>query len=121
MRLTPYQSGLLIALLFKRSEASRARLSELTVRKLSGRTKLRTAFLSDLRTVLDDLGLAFLEIERGFALVPLAALNGAPSITAKKLMPELASQIVKGREIDFGPIEDELGVDEDEDKDSDEE
>jgi hypothetical protein len=66
----------------------------------------------DLRDALDDMGFAFLEIERGYALVPLSALNGAPSVTAKKYMPEIASNIGKGKTVDFDAIEAELGLDE---------
>jgi hypothetical protein len=113
MRLTSYQTGLLLAVLFKRAEASRARLSETTVRKLSGRSNLRTVFISELRDALDDLGFAFFEIERGFAMVPLAALNGAPPITAKRFMPDIAASIEKGKPIDFEKLERELGLDQD--------
>jgi hypothetical protein len=111
MRLTPYHTSMLLAVLYRRAAVTRARISETTIRKLSGRSQLRSVFITDLRDELDDLGFAFLEIERGFALVPLSALNGAPSITAKKFLPDVVSNITKGKEINFSEIEKELGFD----------
>lgn len=114
MRHTPYQTALVLALLFSRSSGSRARFSDLTLRKVSRRKKLRSAFLTDVRDELDDLGFAFLEIDRGYAIVPMAALNGAPAVTAKKFMPEFG----KGKPIDFTEIEKELGIDDEDDLDA---
>lgn len=118
MRATSYQTALLLALLFKRAGASRARLSEITIRKLSGRSSLRSAFIGELRDQLDHLGFAFLETERGYAMVPLAALSGAPAITAKKHLPDIVSLLQKGKDIDYGEISEELGLDDDTDSDS---
>jgi hypothetical protein len=120
MRSSSYQTSLLLALLFKRSKANRGRLSETTIRKLSGRSKLRTAFISDVRDDLDDLGYAFLEIERGYAIVPTSALNGAPSITAKKYLPDIAGLIGNGKPIDWSAIEVELGLDQGDESDAEE-
>lgn len=120
MRSTSRETALLLALLFKRATASRARLSEMTLRKLSGRSQLRGAFIADLRDQLDDFGFAFLEIDRGFAMVPFAALNGAPAITAKKYLPEIAARISKGLSIDFSEIEAALGLNTDSGSDNDE-
>ena len=111
MRQSSLQTSLLLALLFKRSKVTRARLSEITIRKLSGRSKLRSAFISVLKESLDDLGYAFLEIERGYAMIPMDALNGAPSITANKYLPDLALLIKQGKSIDWSSIEGELGLD----------
>ena len=120
MRTTSRETALLLALLFKRAETNRARLSEMTLRKLSGRKRLRSAFITELRDQLDDLDFAFLEIERGFAMIPLSALNGAPAITAKKHLPGIAARIIKGEDIDFKEIEAELGLDGEEAFDNDE-
>lgn len=111
MRLTPYQTALLLALLFKQAAGSRGRFSEATLKKVGKRERLKSAFITSVRDSLDDLGFAFLEIDRGYAMVPMTALNGAPAITVKKYMPNLG----KGKNLDFGQIEQELGLDEDDD------
>lgn len=108
MRRTSYQAALLLALLFKQAAGSRARFSEQTVKRVAQRQRLKSAFVSSLREKLDDLGFAFLEIDRGYAMVPLAALNGAPPITVAKFMPDHG----RGKDIDFERIEMELGFDE---------
>lgn len=120
MRHTGRETALLLALLFKRAEANRARLSETTLRILSGRSQLRSAFITNLQDQLDDLGFAFLEIERGFAMIPLSALNGAPAITAKKHLPEISERIRKGLNINFSKIETELELDDNQASDNDE-
>lgn len=82
---TAEQTATLLALLFKRAEKKRARVSEKTIRILSGRTALRDAFLQRLASAVDDLGLHLIPLERGgFGLIPISALNGAPSILSKR-------------------------------------
>ncbi|MES2348471.1 MAG: hypothetical protein V4641_12990 [Pseudomonadota bacterium] len=116
MRHSTKESALLIALLYKRGGNPRARFSETTLRKLSGRLKLRTAFIFDLKNELDDLGYAFFEIDRGFALLPLSALDGAYPLTANKLLPEYVEALLKGQAIDFRAVEKELGLDNEEEE-----
>ena len=53
-------------------------------------------------------------------MVPLTALNGAPSITAKKHLPEFPSSIRKGKDINWADIERELGLDHEDDGDTEE-
>jgi hypothetical protein len=84
MQRTAAQTAILLALLFKRANAKRARISERTIRVVSRRRSLRVAFLDRLRGELDDLGLHIIELERGgFGLIPIGALDGAASILAK--------------------------------------
>ena len=86
---TAEQTAILIALLFKHANAKRARVSERTVRVLSKRKSLRTAFIEGLNRALDDLGLHIIELERGgFGLIPISALDGAQVILAKDHIAE---------------------------------
>jgi hypothetical protein len=81
---TVEQTALLVTLLFRKSKAKRARVSDRTIRLLSKRTKLRAAFLETLDRALDDLGIHMIELERGgFGLIPTSALDGAETILAK--------------------------------------
>lgn len=84
MQRTAEQTAILLALLFKRANVKRARISERTIRVVSKRRSLRVAFLDRLREELDDLGLHIIELGRGgFGLIPISALDGAASILAK--------------------------------------
>lgn len=87
MQRTAEQAAILIALLFKRADVKRARISERTIRILSKRRSLRVAFLDRLDSELDDLGLHIIELERGgFGLIPISALDGAETILAKNYL-----------------------------------
>jgi hypothetical protein len=79
-----------IAVLFKRHGKTRARISDKTLRIISGRSTIRDAFLSKLRSELEELGICAIQIDRGgFALVSISALDGAPPITVKRYMPDI--------------------------------
>ena len=118
---TVRESALLVALLYKRANKTRARISNKTVLKLSKRKKyLRTAFIEMLAAELDDLGLVLVELERGgFGLIPTSALNGAPAITASKFLKDDLKKLRK-QQIDFDDILDELDTDVDTDDDEEE-
>lgn len=81
MKRTAQDTATLIALLQKRADRNRARVSEKTIRLLSRRRFLRTAFLDNLSKELDDLGIHMVELERGgFGIIRVSTLNGAPTI-----------------------------------------
>ncbi len=86
---TPDTVALRLAVLLKRTEKTRARVSEKTLRILSGRSTLRDSFVIDLRNALEDLSVVSVRLDRGgFALIATSALEGAPPALAKNLMPE---------------------------------
>jgi hypothetical protein len=97
MKTSAEETALMIAVLLKRSEQRRARVSESTIRVLSRRRTLRDAFKERLRAELDDIGIHLVELERGgFGVIPINALDGAPAITAKKFMPDELKRLKKG-------------------------
>ena len=57
MKISAYQTALLVALMFNRSGFKRARLTSKTLCVISGRTNLRSHFIVQLQAELDDLGL----------------------------------------------------------------
>jgi|ERR1700689_2516348 hypothetical protein len=115
MQRTIEQTAILIALLMKRADAKRARVSDKTVRVLSKRKTLRVAFLSELAAALDDLGVHMVELERGgFGLIPIAALDGAPSILAKNYLTEDLKQVRQSGEKAFAKLKAEIAEGDDE-------
>jgi len=89
MQRTVEHTAILVARLFKRANAKRARVSERTIRVLSKRKSLRVAFLDSLNKALDDLGIHMIELERGgFGLIPISALDGAQAILAKSYISD---------------------------------
>ena len=116
---TPEETALLIALLLKRSDQKRARISVSTIRRLSKRKHIRGAFIEMLDKHLDSLGVILVEIDRGgFGLIPSSVLDGAPAITAKKYLSADLGKL-KGGKLSFDSIREELdediGLDEDDD------
>ncbi|GGX23289.1 hypothetical protein [Undibacterium macrobrachii] len=111
------QVALIIAVLFKRSEKTRARVSEKTIKSLARRTTLRSAFTSDLRCWLEDFGILLVQLDRGgFALVTIAALEGAPTILAKNYVKEERKALASGT-LNEDTLFEELGITSEEDED----
>jgi hypothetical protein len=81
--------ALRLAVLLKRSEKTRARVSEKTLRILSGRSTLRDSFVVGVRNALEELSVVSVRLDRGgFALIATSALEGAPTALVKNLMPD---------------------------------
>lgn len=78
------EAALLIALLLKRSEQRRARISEKTLKRISQRTRLRSAFVQDVADELADLEILLVELNRGgYGILPASAMESAPAIHAR--------------------------------------
>ena len=119
MRRTPFETAVLLALMLNRSNKTRGRVSEQTFRKVARREQLRTAFKEQVRYELEDLNVFLFELGRyGFALVAASALNGAPSLTANKLISEDLNHLGNGKKT-IKDLINELGLDDD-DEDSEE-
>lgn len=102
MKRTAEETALLVAILLRRSEQRRARISDKTIRLLSRRRTLRDAFKERLRAELDDFGIHIVQLERGgFGIIPINALDGAPPITAKKYLAEELKKLKKGADQTF--------------------
>lgn len=105
---TSEETALLIALLFKRSQQRQARLSVDTIRCLSRRKHIRSAFLGILAGHLDDLGLILMEIDGGgFGVIASDALSSAPVITVKEYLRDEIDKLNRG-EIDLNGVRDQL-------------
>jgi hypothetical protein len=116
-RANPDEAALLIALLLQRSQQRRARISETTLRKLSGRSHLRAVFIARVQEALMyEAGIMMQELKRGgFGLMPSDALEGAPAISLKKYMSKTSvptKQDGADGEFDFDAIRRELNLDE---------
>lgn len=102
--------ALLVAILLKRAEKTRARVSEKTIKNLAGRSTLRTAFTTDLRAWLEDFGVLLVQLDRGgFALVAIASLEGAPTVLSKNYVLEERRALISG-EFDENKLLEELGI-----------
>lgn len=91
---TPKVTALLIAVMLRRSGERRARMSEKTLRLVSGRKKLRVVFVSSLMEVLQgDFGICMTELDvGGYGLIYVKSLEAAKTITAKKFLDGIHRQ-----------------------------
>ena len=110
MKISAYQSALLVALMFNRSGLKRARLTSKTLCNISGRVSLRSHFIVQLQAELDDLGLILFESGRGFGLIRYSLLNGAMVLSESSHIPDELADIKDDAEYDFSYIEEELGL-----------
>jgi hypothetical protein len=64
---------------------SRARLTELTIRRLWGRTRVQEAFLLDVQEILLNAGWALFWAGSSYAVIRLSAIEGWPRISSKRI------------------------------------
>jgi hypothetical protein len=106
---TAQDVALLIALMLRRTGKPRGRISEVTIKTVSRRLRLRGAFLEELRGQLEDIGIMMVPLDRGgFGLLALSALEGAPSILARDHIAAEVNDLRRGN-IDREAIWRELG------------
>ena len=85
---TARHTALLVALLLKRSDKRLIRFSDKTLKRLSERDRLRSAFVVDVQLEAMNVGVVIVELNRGgFGAQWASPLEGAPSATAKALIP----------------------------------
>ncbi len=112
---TAEETALVIAVIFKRSGQTRARMGANTIRLASGRAHLRGAFMTLLVDALAQYGVGIIELATGgFGLIQTKALEAAKSVTARKQLSEDEKERLRtGRNLQYTDFEDELGTDED--------
>ena len=110
MKISEYQTALLVALMFNRSGLKRGRLTAKTLCVISGRNHLRSHFIVQLQDELDDLGLILFESGRGFGLIRYSLLDGAMVLSESSHIAEELFSIEVDRDYDFSDIKEELGL-----------
>lgn len=119
MKLSSYQTALLLVLMFNRSGLKRARLTTKTISRVSGRVILRSQFILQLQAELDDLGMIFFETGRGFGLIRCSLLDGAMVLSEQSWVADELADIAVDTDYDFGDIKEELGLNDKADDDFD--
>jgi hypothetical protein len=100
----PYQPdamecAILLLLLVGPEERTRARLAEITLKRLWSRRRLRDDFLHEVQDWLFRAGWALFYAGTTFAIVKTKAVEGWPRVTSKDLRAEL-TKVARG-EFDF--------------------
>lgn len=109
--ITSYQTALLILRAHEAYEAesdralTRFRLNRKTMRKLSGRTNLRDAFIDDVREELIEFGWSMFPVGDQYALLRLDRVDSWQRIAAGRISAELTQAISSPDAFDFDALE----------------
>ena len=104
------ECAILLLLLVGPEERTRARLAEISLKRLWNRRRLRDDFLREVQDWLFRAGWALFYAGTTFAIVKTKAVEGWPRVTSKDLQAELVK--VQRGEFDFSRHYDLLSVDE---------
>lgn len=109
------ETAVILAVIFKRSGLEEARISDQTIRMVSGRKRLEGSFRQNLKDELAEYGLEIVRFDAGDqALIRVSALEAAYTVTAAKtLNAEELETIRAGEPIDVKPFQSELGEEQD--------
>ncbi|MEN3295945.1 MAG: hypothetical protein V7642_5198 [Burkholderiales bacterium] len=112
-RRTVEETAVILAVILKRSGLDEARISDQTIRLVSGRKRLEGSFRQNLKDELVEYGLEIVRFDNGDqALVRVSALEAANAVTATNtLKPEELEKIRAGDPVDLKQMLNELGDD----------
>lgn len=105
------EAAVILAVILKRSGLVEARISDQTIRLISGRKRLEGSFRQNLKDELAEYGLEIIRFDGGDqALIRVSALEAAHTITAgKTLSSEEMDMMRAGEPIDLKQFLNELG------------
>ncbi len=112
-------TALLLATMLHRSERTRGRISDQTLRVVSRRTTLRTAFRTEVVEWAEEYGLIMypLETRGGYGLLKASSLEGAHPLRSGQLIREELRQFKENGSFDHDVLYTELGLQEEEAED----
>ncbi|MCZ4289712.1 hypothetical protein [Hoeflea alexandrii] len=119
MNRTSTQTACLLAVILQRSGNTRARVSAKTIRILSKRTQLRSAFIVELIAVLADRydWILFELAVGGYGAVKASTLEAARPVTAKRLLTDDERQALRRKNASFDQFEEEVAPEHDQPED----
>jgi hypothetical protein len=107
------ETAVILAVIFKRSGLGEARMSDQTIRMVSGRKRLEGSFRQNLKDELGEYGLEIVRFDAGDqALIRVSALEAASTVTATETLKlEEMEAIRAGDSLDLKQLLNELGED----------
>ena len=109
---TAAEAATLLALSLKRKEdeltkeLSRARISEKTLKRVTGRRRLDQRFIADLNECLLDFDLILVDTGEAIGLLRASSVKGWPRMNANRIIDEIESS--RRGKLDFEAITNEL-------------
>jgi hypothetical protein len=120
----PWQVAALIAEMMRRSERTRARLSEVALKKLAGRVKLETSIRKEIYLDALDYGYLLYRLEgkgptSGTVVLALSSLYAAKPFKRNDVFDDDEWASIRNGTFDFAGLHDSLLGDDDENEDED--
>lgn len=121
-RLTAYKAAILTLHLLavygedRGKGCARARISQATLRRISGRTSLREVFVNEWIEELGSLGWSAFQVGDNFALIHTETIDNWPRVASTRIRDDL-NKVLCGDEAEFDRIEYSI-LDEDSEDDS---
>lgn len=108
------QTAILLAAMLTRTNQSRARVSETTLKTLAGKQHLRADFVVNVMEAMADLNWIMIELDSsGFGLITRRALEGAKPVRAQDSLTESELAAIKRGVFSLAKFEEEVRRDED--------
>lgn len=107
MHRTPYETACILAVILKRSGQARARVSSKTIRLISGRVHLRSAFVVELIGVLADRfdWILFELAIGGYGAIQSKSVEAAKPVTAKRWLTDDERKAFRRGDTSFADFE----------------
>lgn len=115
MHRSPYETACILAVILKRSGQNRARISSKTIRWISGRVHLRSAFVIELISILADRfdWILFELAAGGFGAIQSKSVEAAKPVTAKRWLTDDERKAVRRRDPSLADFEEEAAPEQD--------
>ena len=93
---TSEETAIILAVMMQRAEITRARISDKTIRLVSGRKRLEGSFRVNLNTDIAEFGFVIVPLDSGGqAIIKVSALEAAKSLTSVKVLKADEIQTIK--------------------------
>lgn len=103
------ETAVILATMMYRAEMTRARVSDKTIRLVSGRKRVEGSFRVRLNEDMAELGFVIVPLESGGqAVVKISALEAAKTLTASKVLSELELKDLKRGTLDVDRLRSQL-------------
>ncbi len=110
--LTTTEAALLLALSLHRKEAElgkvlvRNRVSEKTLKKITGRNRVDRTLISELNEILLEFNLLLIDTGEALGILKASSVKGWPRMSGKRILAEIEE--AENGKLDFRSVEDEL-------------
>ena len=114
---TAEESAVILSIMLTRANVTRARISDKTIKLVSGRVQLKESFRIALNCDIEEYGFTIINLHSGGqAIIKISALDAAKSFTARSLLTDEEIKGLKKGTLDLDLFREELSETEGDDE-----